>query len=198
MKQRMLVVAATLAVMSVGCANSTPVAPDAAGDPHSAAVKIDGTQDQGGRGFTTTLTGAAEVPGPGDPNGGGTARLTVNVGQAQVCFSISVTGIALPSTGAHIHVGEVGDFGAVVVGLTPPAANGTSSGCVDANQDVLKQIVSNAAGYYVNVHTTRQNSRLAQYEVSSPHLANSCRRVSERRIRKWAARSRPSVGQLAT
>ena len=153
MKWRMLVVVTTLAV-AVGCSNSTPVAPDAGGDPNPAAVKIDETQDQGGRGFTTTLSGAAEVPGPGDPNGSGTARLTVNVGQAQVCFSLSVTGIALPSTGAHIHVGEVDDFGAVVVGLTPPPASGTSSGCVDANKDVLKQIVSNAAGYYVNVHTT--------------------------------------------
>lgn len=154
MKWRMLMVVTTLAMMASSCSNSTPVAPDAGGDPNSAAVKIDETQDQGSRGFTTTLTGAAEVPGPGDPNGSGTARLTVNVGQAQVCFSISVTGIALPSTGAHIHVGEASDFGSVVVGLTPPGASGTSSGCVSADKDVLRQIMSNAAGYYVNVHTS--------------------------------------------
>ncbi len=29
----------------------------------------------GGRKFTTTLTGAAEVPGPGDPDGSGTQQL---------------------------------------------------------------------------------------------------------------------------
>jgi hypothetical protein len=154
MKGRALTIVMTLGLMVVGCSPSTPVAPDAAADPNSTAVKIDPTQDQGGREFTTTLSGAAEVPGPGDPNGSGTARLTINVGQAQVCFSISVTGIALPSTGAHIHVGEIGEFGDVVVGLTPPAASGTSSACVDADKDALKAIVSNAAGYYVNVHTT--------------------------------------------
>jgi len=154
MKWRMLMGAAALALMAVGCSDSSPVAPDAAGELNSAAVQIHPTQDQGGRGFTTTLTGAAEVPGPGDPNGSGIAQLTINVGQGQVCFSISVTGIVLPSTGAHIHVGEAGDFGDVVVALTAPAASGTSSGCVSANQDVLKQIMSNAAGYYVNVHSS--------------------------------------------
>ena len=39
-------------------------------------------QDQpGGLPITITLTGAAEVPGPGDPDGTGTVRLTLNPGK---------------------------------------------------------------------------------------------------------------------
>ncbi|MCA1850177.1 MAG: CHRD domain-containing protein, partial [Acidobacteria bacterium] len=41
---------------------------------------------QGGRRLTATLTGAAEVPGPGDPDGTGTAVITLNQGQNEVCF----------------------------------------------------------------------------------------------------------------
>ncbi len=40
--------------------------------------------NNGGRKLQTTLTGAAEVPGPGDTDGAGTAEITVNAGQSQV------------------------------------------------------------------------------------------------------------------
>ena|SRR5215207_2583824 len=107
----------------------------------------------GGRQFTTTLTGAAEVPGPGDPDASGTASITLNPGQGEVCFEITVSNITLPATGAHIHVGTVTEFGPVVVGLTPPDASGTSSGCVSADRDLIKAIIQNPENYYVNVHT---------------------------------------------
>ncbi|HEX6270138.1 MAG TPA: CHRD domain-containing protein [Anaerolineales bacterium] len=110
----------------------------------------------GGRPFTTTLTGAAELPGPGDPDGSGTATVWLNHGQGRVCFEITVSGIApLPASGAHIHVGTADTFGGVVVPLTPfPDASGSSSGCVSADRDLIKAIIQNPEGYYVNVHTT--------------------------------------------
>jgi hypothetical protein len=169
-KRRMLIGVVTALVVA-GCSNSSPVGPDGTGNPGaSTAVQIDPTQEHGGRGFTTTLTGAAEVPGPGDPNGSGTARITVNVGQGEVCFSLSVSGIALPATGAHIHVGEVDAFGDVVVALQSPGASGTSSGCVSAAKDLLRQIVSNPAAYYVNVHSTEFPAGAIRGQLStSPH-----------------------------
>jgi hypothetical protein len=103
--------------------------------------------------FTTTLSGAAEVPGPGDPDGTGTATITLFPGEEQVCFEISVSNITLPATGAHIHVGEADESGGVVVGLIPPDASGTSEGCVHAERDVIVDIISDPEGYYVNVHT---------------------------------------------
>lgn len=105
----------------------------------------------GGRKFATTLTGAAEVPGPGDPDGSGTAMLELNPGTGQVCFELTVTGIA-PASAAHIHVAPAGVAGPVVVPLTPPTS-GSSSGCVSGvNRDLIKAIIQNPEGYYVNVH----------------------------------------------
>jgi hypothetical protein len=107
-------------------------------------------QDQGGRRLTTRLSGAAEVPGPGDPDGTGRAVITLNQGQGQVCFELTVSNIA-PATAAHIHEGAVGQAGGVVVTLTPPTS-GSSKDCVSASAELIKNIRQNPAGYYVNVH----------------------------------------------
>ncbi len=110
----------------------------------------------GGRKFTTTLTGAAEIPGPGDPDGSGTATITLNPGQGEVCWAIHVAGIALPATGAHIHlINPATGFGGVVVPLSPaPDATGHTSGCTTADRDLIKDIMKNPEKYYVNVHST--------------------------------------------
>lgn len=104
----------------------------------------------GGRPLATALTGAAERPGPGDPDGTGTARLTLNSGQEEICFTLEVTGIA-PATAAHIHEAPVDEAGPVVVGLAAPT-NGSSSGCVAVDRDLVKDIRNNPTDYYVNVH----------------------------------------------
>jgi hypothetical protein len=110
--------------------------------------------DHGGRPFSTELTGAAEVPGPGDPEGSGTATITVNPGQEEVCWTIEAEGIQLPATGAHIHQGAVGEAGDVVVPLTPPDESGFSSGCAEVSREVALDILKNPENYYINVHTT--------------------------------------------
>jgi hypothetical protein len=107
-----------------------------------------------GRPLTTTLTGAAEVPGPGDPNGTGTATIRLNQGRGKVCFVLTASNITLPATGAHIHVGRAGQSGDIVVGLVPPDATGMSGGCVDAPKATIKAIRKNSANYYVNIHTS--------------------------------------------
>lgn len=107
----------------------------------------------GGRALSTTLTGAAESPGPGDPDGSGQATLTLNPGQGEICYELSVTGIA-PATAAHIHVGPPGQAGPVVVPLVPPTS-GASSGCATADRDLIKAIMKNPELYYVNVHNAQ-------------------------------------------
>ncbi len=104
----------------------------------------------GGRPLSTTLTGAAEAPGPGDPDGSGSAFITLNHGQGEVCFELTVSGIA-PATAAHIHVAPAGVPGPVVVPLAAPTS-GSSSGCVSADPDLIKAIMKHPEEYYVNVH----------------------------------------------
>ena len=107
----------------------------------------------GGRPFVVPLTGAAEQPGPGDPDGSGTAWLWVNYGQMEICYSLVVENITLPTTGAHIHKAPVTDPGPVVVPLINPVT-GQSSGCAEVSDaELLKDILQNPQDYYVNVHT---------------------------------------------
>ena len=108
-------------------------------------------QEDSGRRFTISLSGAAEVPGPGDTDGTGTAEIRLNQGQNQVCFELTVSSIAT-ATAAHIHEGAVDAAGPVVVTLTTPAANGKSKGCVDATADLIKRIRQTPENFYVNVH----------------------------------------------
>jgi ABC-type amino acid transport substrate-binding protein len=115
----------------------------------ASAAKLGGA-DQGGRLLTTTLTGAEEVPVPGDPDGTGFAAVTVNPGQGVLCYELSVSGIA-PAMAAHIHEAPFGEAGDVVVGLEAPT-DGSSGGCIDVGRALAKDILKNPADYYVNVH----------------------------------------------
>ena len=116
-----------------------------------AALALSVGAGAGGRPFTTAMTGAAERPGPGDPDGTGTASFTLNQGLNQVCFHLTVSGIA-PATAAHIHIAPPTDPGPVVVPLAPPTS-GESSGCVDnVDPELIKAIRQDPGAYYVNVH----------------------------------------------
>jgi hypothetical protein len=104
--------------------------------------------------LAATLTGEAEVPGPGDPDGSGHANIRINYGQGRLCWGIRVSNITLPAAAAHIHWGPAGVAGPVVVHLSAPGSKGASSGCADVDKDVLKAIIENPSDYYVNVHTS--------------------------------------------
>ena len=46
-----------------------------------------------------------------------------------------------------------GRAGPIVIHLTAPGADGTSSGCVSADPALIKAIRQNPENYYINVHT---------------------------------------------
>lgn len=106
----------------------------------------------GGATFTAMLDGASEVPGPGDPDGFGSATVSVNPGQERVCYSISVSDIA-PAVAAHIHEADAGMSGPVVVTLMAPTG-GSSQGCATVSRELAKEIIKNPSEYYVNVHNS--------------------------------------------
>lgn len=98
----------------------------------------------------TTLSGAAEVPGPGDPDGSGIAVLQVRPDAERICYTLNVKRVA-PATAAHVHIGEAGTAGPVVIGLVPPT-DGSTRACTTADSSLLVAIVENPELYYINVH----------------------------------------------
>lgn len=100
------------------------------------------------------MLGTAEIPGPGDPDGLGFARLVVTPDQRQVCYALAVINIETP-TAAHIHVGGPTVAGPIVIPLETPTS-GFSSGCAtNVDSALIAGLMNNPSGYYVNVHNAR-------------------------------------------
>ena len=135
--RKFALVAGLIGLTFVACDDDDPA------DPGDDLVTLD-----------ATLTGAAEVPDPGDDNGSGTAEITLDDDDNEICWDITVANITLPATAAHIHTGAAGVPGGVLVTLSAPGADGTAEGCTAADDDVVDDIIANPAGFYVNVHTT--------------------------------------------
>jgi CHRD domain len=102
--------------------------------------------------LSTTMTGAQEVPGPGDPDGRGTARIFLLPDGRTLCYLLTATGIE-PATAAHIHRGSPTEAGPVVVPLSPPTF-GVSGGCTEIDPALHQAIRTMPSAYYVNVHNT--------------------------------------------
>ncbi len=97
------------------------------------------------------LTGEAEGPGLGDPDGSGRAELRIDAHEGQFCYALTVADIA-PARLAHIHKSPVGEAGGpIVVNLDPPT-DGSSEGCSAISPELARAILQTPADYYVNVH----------------------------------------------
>ena len=81
--------------------------------------------------------------------GSGSAAVTIRLGLARLCATLTVSGLT-NVTSAHIH--RVSS-GAVVVPLTAPTS-GTASGCTTVERSVLQELARAPGAFYVNVHTT--------------------------------------------
>ena len=127
--------------------------------------------DNGGRPFSLALSGANEFDGSGvpiNPHGNadrGSAKLIINPGQEEVCWSfgaITLTaGDALPFV-AHIHRAPAGIAGPVVVDIfggtaaaPAPTSYPTGTTCVHGDRDVLTAILRDPGAYYLNLHNTQ-------------------------------------------
>ena len=137
--------------------------------------------------FETNLTGAAEVPGPGSPDGSGEAIIDL-IGGDVVCASVHVRGLDTP-TKAHIHQAAAGVAGPIVVELPAPVFNHSFS-CQNIDPALYDQIAANPAGFYVNVHTAAfpDGAVRGQLAVEQPATAS----VSAQRVHASAAAYRNS------
>jgi hypothetical protein len=101
--------------------------------------------------FTAHMTGAAEVPDPGDADGSGVAVFTI-VGTT-INYTLIARDIGFPSNGAHIHEAPAGVPGGIVVGLSNNFVDGRVDASVQGvDQAIIDRIKANPAGFYVNVH----------------------------------------------
>jgi hypothetical protein len=116
------------------------------------AIDTTGTGGAAADTFTVNLSGAEEVPGPGDADATGTAVVSLRGDTNEVCVDITVQNIALPATAAHIHVGIDGESGPPVVPLNAPGENGLSNTCVIVDAALMQELINNPQNYYVNVH----------------------------------------------
>jgi CHRD domain-containing protein len=96
----------------------------------------------------TDLSGEEEAPGPGDPDGSGSATIIV-IPPDTICYVLTAENIA-PATDAHIHQAPPGEPGPIVQGLEPPTF-GASGGCIE-NPELVSNLQENPDAYYVNVH----------------------------------------------
>ena len=104
-----------------------------------------------GRRLETFMSGSQEVPGPGDPDGTGEAKVRLKPNQGELCVDIEVENIE-PATASHIHHAPAGTAGAVVVVLPIPNAEGEADDCVSVDDQLLEKIRSNPQDYYINIH----------------------------------------------
>jgi hypothetical protein len=103
--------------------------------------------------LTAKLSGAKEVPGPGDANGRGKAVIRLKPALARVCYRVTYRRID-GSTAAHIHAGGKKESGDVVVALWADSRSGdTVKGCAfDVPTATIRAIAADPGGHYVNVH----------------------------------------------
>ncbi|KAE8764036.1 CHRD domain-containing protein [Georgenia thermotolerans] len=106
---------------------------------------------QPGRSLVATLHGRDVVGRPGDPDGIGRARITVNTAEQQVCYRLDVSRID-DATQAHVHRGRAGENGAVVVALKSPQ-RGRVNGCAGVSREIARDLLRQPNLFYVDVHT---------------------------------------------
>ncbi len=111
--------------------------------------------------FAAGLVGTNEVGG-GDPDGTGSATVSVNTGTNEVCWDVKVAGLSTV-VAAHIHNAVAGVSGPVKVDFA-----GLLSGCQIIAAPLATDIAANPANYYVNVHSTEFTGGAIRGQLSTP------------------------------
>jgi carbon monoxide dehydrogenase subunit G len=145
---RACVIAVVVAAMA-GCGDDGEEAEETVRDTAtSVANRVEGATR-----LKATLTGATEVPTPGDPDATGTATVNLDVTKREACYEVTVQRIDRP-VAMHIHEAEAGKSGGVVVPMTTPTASDTTTtGCTNVDAAVMTRLAADPDNFYVNVHT---------------------------------------------
>ncbi len=136
--------------------------------------------------YIAQLTGANEFPTVGDPDGIGTAAVTINAVTGEVCVDLRVANITT-ATAAHIHTGAAGAAGAILVPLTAPTP--TSATCATITPGEAAGIVANPAGFYVNVHNADFAGGAIRGQLSSAATKSGTTQILNEPLRAYDSRT---------
>lgn len=138
---------------------TTTVSPDPADEPSPDEPEDPGEDDGMGDPlvFVADLTGAAEVPGPGDDGASGRVEIESAVG-GEWCIDMEATGLSADVTDSHIHFGTAGSSGDVVIPIgEPTSVDGDvdvwDDVCVEVGDELAAEILDAPQAFYANIHT---------------------------------------------
>ena len=105
--------------------------------------------------FALSMTGAQEVPGPGDPNGTATGTMTFDDVTGGISWNLTYANIVAPGA-MHIH-GPGGPAGTAATILVPLSVSttggaGTLIGQQTGPASNVTSILANPTDFYVNIH----------------------------------------------
>jgi len=111
--------------------------------------------------YVAILSGAREVPAVQTTASG---QATFNRVGAKVTYTVTATGFSTPLTVGHVHIGDVGVIGPVIVPFTIVAQSGTvASGSIDLSVPITQGNITisgdslrtlfESGKSYVNLHT---------------------------------------------
>jgi hypothetical protein len=113
--------------------------------------------------FVVPLSGANEVPS-GDPDGTGTANLSIDDVALTITWNITVNNIAAVTLD-HIHNAPAGVNGPIVVDFSGALSGGP---LFDAD---LEDVLANPLNFYVNVHTSEFGGGAIRGQIPEPGTA---------------------------
>ncbi len=135
MKRIALLALGTATFALAGCSTTEESVAEAVGTTHQAE-----------------MTGAAEVPGPGDPDGTGRAEVSIVDATDNLCYEVKDVANLSPVVAAHIHRGAAGEAGPPVVPLIVDST-GRGKACAKIDGSLADDIKNNPAQFHVNLHT---------------------------------------------
>ena len=119
--------------------------------------------------WTLPLSAKNENPAPASRTETGTFVLRI-MSDNSVQYNITVNNLAAGDalTAAHIHTGNPGVNGGVILNFAPTFTGGSASGSVaNVRQTLLDSLTGGAAELYVNVHSTQVGSGLVRAQINS-------------------------------
>lgn len=99
--------------------------------------------------YQGSMKGSEVVPGPGDIDGTGTFKISIDNASNQMCYDLTWQNVDQPNA-AHIHVGGPNQAGRIMVDLNFPA-NGPKA-CIPVDSTSVGHMTGGPKSHYLDLH----------------------------------------------